>query len=89
MRNVGLALAVALIATLATGVADPAFAAKKKDPNWRDTPIPNQGAQFYRSSSQKKTTSNWRDTPIPNQSAQFYGSNSKKGKKNKSQKNAD
>jgi hypothetical protein len=85
MRIMGLAL----IGILAVGVANPAFAANKKDPNWRDTPIPNQGAQFYRSSSQKKTSSNWRDTPIPNQSAQFYGSNSKKSQKKKSQPKAD
>ena len=81
MRIMVLALtgmAIAVTGMLAVGVADPAFAQKRQDPNWRDTPIPNQSAQFYRSS--KKT--NWRDTPIPNQSAQFYrSSHHKKPKK--------
>jgi hypothetical protein len=54
MRLAPTGIAVAVVGMLAVGVADPAFAAKKKqDPNWRNTPIPNQSAQFYRSNSLK------------------------------------
>ena len=66
MRIMGLALtstAVALTGMLAVGVADPAFAAKKKSAQTaaesrnealERNPIPNQSAQFYRSSHKSK-----------------------------------
>jgi|307.fasta_scaffold58609_2 hypothetical protein len=55
IRNIGIAVAVALVAGLAA--TSGSFAAtKKQDSNWRNTPIPNQSAQFYRSSKSHKSS---------------------------------
>ena len=53
-KKIGIAAAVVLAAFLAAPSAS--FAAKKaSNADWRNTPIPNQSAQFYRSAHHKTT----------------------------------
>jgi hypothetical protein len=47
VTKIGIAAAVVLAALIA---APSASLAAKKGADWRNTPIPNQSAQFYRSS---------------------------------------
>ena len=62
VRNIGIAVAVALVAGLAASSGS--FAAtKKQDANWRNTPIPNQSAQFYRSSHKTHKSSKAKSEP--------------------------
>ena len=60
VKNIGIVVAVALAAALA---APTASLAATKNANWRNTPIPNQSAQFYRSNSKSHKSSKAKAEP--------------------------
>jgi hypothetical protein len=61
-KKIGIVVAVALAAALAAPTASLA-AKKKSDADWRNTPIPNQSAQFYRSNSKTHKSSKAKTEP--------------------------
>ena len=61
VKNIGIVVAVALAAALAAPTAS--LAASKKSADWRNTPIPNQSAQFYRSNSKSHKSSKAKAEP--------------------------